>query len=199
MEGDAPPPLREMAASPRADQTLFSRSRADALPEFGTYRIRVGLTSSTACRFCGLIPEGYPPIMPTYSPPVRSVPEPSPSSSAASPPSVVSSTALLHTSAASPLPAVMAPEPRPLRPQPAPSPAGPHPSTTVPGTTRPGLGSPQGPEHAPGDTTAPAHRNADPVPPFDPLSAPASFSCEYGASFDKSRSRATHRNACATW
>ena len=57
-------PLREIATWSRADQILFSRSRTDALPEFGTYRIRLGLTTSTACRWCGLIPPGYPSSMP---------------------------------------------------------------------------------------------------------------------------------------
>ena len=57
-------PLREIATWSRADQILFSRSRTDALPEFGTYRIRLGLTTSTACRWCGLIPPGYPSAMP---------------------------------------------------------------------------------------------------------------------------------------
>ena len=54
--GDGKAPLAAMQHWPRDDQVLLSRSRTDTLPELGTYRLRLGLTTNTACRWCGLQP-----------------------------------------------------------------------------------------------------------------------------------------------
>lgn len=66
-------PLRTMAAWPRADQILLSRSRTDTLPELGTYRLRLGIGTSPACRWCGLTPPMSAttptPPQPSHSPP----------------------------------------------------------------------------------------------------------------------------------
>ena len=53
--GKTPTPLRTMATWSRADGSLFSRSRTGTLPELGTYRLRLGITSSLVCRWCAPI------------------------------------------------------------------------------------------------------------------------------------------------
>ena len=105
--GKAGAPLREMAAWSRADQTLFSRSRTDSLLELGTYRLRLGITSSAACRWCGLLPltapapqhtsaptsaaEPIPPLPPASSAtPALLPPQPSPRPHVSAPASVAS-------------------------------------------------------------------------------------------------------------
>ena len=59
--GKTPAPLRTMATWSRADGSLFSRSRTGTLPELGTYRLRLGITSSLVCRWCGRQPMASPP------------------------------------------------------------------------------------------------------------------------------------------
>ena len=73
-------PLREMVAWSRADQTLFSRSRTDTLPELGRYRLRLGITASGACRWCGQHPP--PPDSPVSDLPPRPAETTTPSTSA---------------------------------------------------------------------------------------------------------------------
>jgi hypothetical protein len=75
-------PLRKMAAWSRADQTLFSRSRTGALLEVGTYRLRVGLTTSVTCRWCGLRPPQPLVPEPPASPPEPAPPDPPPTPTA---------------------------------------------------------------------------------------------------------------------
>ena len=54
--GKARAPLRQLTPLPRADQVLLSRCRTDSLPDLGTYRLRLGIASSPACRWCAGLP-----------------------------------------------------------------------------------------------------------------------------------------------
>ena len=62
--GKARAPLRQLTPLPRADQVLLSRCRTDSLPDLGTYRLRLGIASSPACRWCAGLPPASMDTMP---------------------------------------------------------------------------------------------------------------------------------------
>ena len=188
-------PLREMVAWSRADQTLFSRSRTDTLLEFGSYRLRLGLTSSPACRWCGLHPPTAPPqpVLPVSTIACASL---SPTHTIQVPP--------IEPTAAPDGPApTLTPTPPPNNQPPTPTPA----NTPAAPRPPPPANRPAAPASAPsypcplceatyGYATS-LRRHLDRSHPNDPRPANSTnYLCECGAQFPSGKSRAVHLRAC---
>ena len=169
-------PLREMAAWSREDQTIFSRSRTDTLPELGTYRNRLGITSTLACRWCGLSTAPHPALATALSTSTSAT------ESASGPPD--------NQHQPQPLPATS------VLPQPAPS--NNHTNAPTAPTNPPRHTCIHCPLTYANRTTLLAHM--DRAHPRDPRPAvQGSYPCECGCAFDRLRSRAVHRRVCPIW